>query len=78
MSTKDTSSELTPTSHSPPQTTPTSISTQKQADSLLGMEETNGVGASLEPYDKDSLTGQLQELESTLAHSRIFPHLGQN
>ena len=28
-------------------------------------------GASLEPYDKASLTRQLQELELTLAHSRL-------
>ena len=35
MSTKDTSPELTPTSHSPPQTTPTSISTQIPLDSDL-------------------------------------------
>ena len=73
MSSTDKDSELTPTSQSPPKTTPTTFSPPKRVDSLLEVDDTKGAGASLVPYDKTSLTRKLQELELTLAQSRILP-----
>ena len=73
MSTTDKDSDFPPPSQSPPKTTPTTFSPQKQADSLLEEDDTRGAGASIVAYDKASLTKTLQELELNLAQSRILP-----